>query len=211
MLWPILPNYTKKGCFGVPDLNSPGMFAGHLQQQQWFLTLNQCYSQLLQQQQDMTERFNRLENWVLGSGKPAPSSNSRLNIQVPQNSYQRPQGFPPGQSVDNHGAYGDSGTRTTQQNNQISEERNITSNMIPSLSSPGKVENSERENCVNNPYTIPEYLLLPGEEQPASQASLSLDSELTGLQGANRARPELGSTVPRLNLDNIARAKSRKK
>ena len=52
----------------------PGSAAGHqLQQNQLVLSLNQSYFQLVTNQNALIDRFNRLEQMVLGS--PAASSN----------------------------------------------------------------------------------------------------------------------------------------
>ena len=63
-------------------LNSPNLsqqqHASTLQQQQMLLSLNQCYSQLLQQQHEMGDRFSRLERLVLlQSSQSQDTSHSR--------------------------------------------------------------------------------------------------------------------------------------
>ena len=45
-----------------------------LQQQQMLLSLNQCYTQLLQQQHDMADRFSRLERLVVMNNPNASTS-----------------------------------------------------------------------------------------------------------------------------------------
>ena len=64
-------------CFGTV-----GSLAGHqLQQNQLVLSLNQSYFQLVSNQNALIDRFNRLEQMVLGSGGTPLSSNVVMEMQ----------------------------------------------------------------------------------------------------------------------------------
>ena len=168
----------------------------------------------------MAERFNRLEGWVMVGNHQQPQPNGsphatgHLNIQVPNTSVQHPFNFNPQQFNNHFGAYTESGAQAPR-NNRIAEERNIPNLIINH--SPGKVENTERgqgERTARTP--LDEYLLQPSappeHREAGSQVSFSMESDSqAGHQGINESGAGEAAAIPRLNLDNILRAKSRRK